>query len=237
MKKHIPNIITMLNLFSGCIAITMAFFGNFEGVLLWVIAAAIFDFFDGFAARLLHVSSPMGKELDSLADVISFGLAPSAAVYILLRDFVIYPHFLAPLSLYLPYFAFLIAVFSALRLAKFNLDERQTSYFIGMPTPANALFWISYCCGIFNLSFLENHLLYITLILIVAFSLLMISEIPMFSLKIKKLALKGNEMQALLIASMIVFVLLLDILGIAAGIVAYIALSFFGYVREKKKTE
>lgn len=235
MKKHIPNTITMLNLFSGCIAITMAFLGNFEGVLTWVIMAAVFDFFDGFAARLLHVSSLMGKELDSLADVVSFGIAPSAAVYVLLRDFTAYPDFLLSLSPYLPYSAFLIPVFSALRLAKFNLDERQTTHFIGMPTPANALFWISYCCGILAVPSFQNGLFYITLFFILALSLLMVSEIPMFSLKLKKLSLKGNERQAILIVLMIVFVLLWEILGIATGILAYIALSVIGYIRERKK--
>ena len=235
MKKHIPNTITMLNLFSGCIAVTMAFLGNFEGVLIWIIMAAVFDFFDGFAARLLHVSSPMGKELDSLADVVSFGIAPSAAVYVLLRDFTAYPDFLLPLSPYLAYSAFLIPVFSALRLAKFNLDERQSTHFIGMPTPANALFWISYCCGILAVPPLQNGLFYITLFFILALSLLMVSEIPMFSLKLKKLSLKGNERQAILIVLMIGFVLLWGILGIAAGILAYIALSVIGYIRERKK--
>ena len=111
MKKHIPNAITMMNLFSGCIAIVMAFSGNLGAVVLWVLMAAVFDFFDGFAARLLGVSSKMGVELDSLADVVSFGVAPATATFILLRDFSAYPDFLLPLSNILPYAAFLLPVF------------------------------------------------------------------------------------------------------------------------------
>jgi CDP-diacylglycerol--serine O-phosphatidyltransferase len=102
MKKHIPNAFTMMNLFSGCIALTMAFSENFLGVVIWVLIAAVFDFFDGFAARLLGVSSPLGKELDSLADVVSFGVAPASAVFVLLRNFSAYPLCLVDLSLYLP---------------------------------------------------------------------------------------------------------------------------------------
>ena len=124
MKKHIPNTITCCNLISGCIA--------------------VFDFFDGFAARLLHVSSPVGKELDSLADDITFGFAPATIVYSMLKTTLSSSTCgteTCPLITLLPYAAFIIAAFSALRLAKFNLDERQATSFIGLPTPANALFW------------------------------------------------------------------------------------------------
>ena len=139
IKKHIPNTITCCNLVSGCIATSFAFGGNPEMALLWIIIGAVFDFFDGMSARLLHVSSPIGKELDSLADDVTFGVAPATIVFSQL--FVMeYPGFLEPLRPWLPYAAFIIAAFSALRLAKFNLDERQTTSFIGVPTPANALF-------------------------------------------------------------------------------------------------
>jgi CDP-diacylglycerol--serine O-phosphatidyltransferase len=228
MKKHIPNAITMMNLFSGCVAVAMAFSGNFGAVVVWVLMAAVFDFFDGFAARLLGVSSKMGVELDSLADVVSFGVAPATAVFILLRDFSAYPDFLLPLSTILPYTAFLLPVFSALRLAKFNLDDRQTTSFLGLPTPADALFWISYCYGVQYLSPLNEKICYSTLGFIVIFSLLMVSEIPMFSLKIKKFQFAGNEKQALLVVSMIAFVALWGIIGVAWGILFYIALSIFG---------
>ena len=133
-------------------------------------------------ARLLHVSSPIGKELDSLADDVTFGLAPAAIVFSLFKE-VHYPAFLAPIADIMPYAAFLIAVFSALRLAKFNLDERQTSSFIGMPTPANALFWGSLTVGAHDfLTSTSFNAIYL-LILVIIMSLLLVAELPMFSLK------------------------------------------------------
>ena len=140
IKSHIPNTITCCNLVSGSIATYFAVVGNMELSFFWIIAGAVFDFFDGMSARLLGVSSPIGKELDSLADVITFGLAPSAMVFSL-TGVMEYPAFLEPVGYFIPFFAFVMAAFSALRLAKFNLDERQTTSFIGLPTPANALFW------------------------------------------------------------------------------------------------
>ena len=126
MKKHIPNTITCCNLVSGCIATYYAFQSNYLMALLFIIIGAVFDFFDGMTARLLHVSSPIGKELDSLADDITFGFAPSAMVFSFLNSFHIHLPFV-------PFLAFVIAAFSALRLAKFNLDERQALGFIGLP--------------------------------------------------------------------------------------------------------
>ena len=141
MKKHIPNTITCCNLISGCIATYFAFQGDFELALLFIIIGAVFDFFDGMTARLLGVSSPIGKELDSLADDITFGFAPSAIIFGYLCTFHIH-------IFTLPFLAFVMAAFSALRLAKFNLDERQALGFIGLPTPANALFWGALIVGL-----------------------------------------------------------------------------------------
>jgi CDP-diacylglycerol--serine O-phosphatidyltransferase len=225
MKKHIPNAFTMMNLFSGCIALAMAFSENFLGVVIWVLIAAAFDFFDGFAARLLGVTSPLGKELDSLADVVSFGVAPGSAVFILLRNFSVFPLCLTAISPYIPFMAYLIPVFSALRLGKFNLDEKQTSSFLGLPTPANALFWISYCYGVQHIAPVNGALLYLTLGFILVLSLLMVSNIPMFSFKITAFKFKGNEKQILLVFFMIAFIALWGILGIAVGILAYIIIS------------
>lgn len=225
MKKHIPNAFTMMNLFSGCIALSMAFSGSFSGVVIWVLIAAVFDFFDGFAARLLGVTSPLGKELDSLADIVSFGVAPASAVFILLRNFSVYPPYLTDVSPYIPFMAYLIPVFSALRLGKFNLDEKQTASFLGLPTPANALFWISYCYGVQHIAPVNEALLYSTLGFILVLSLLMVLNIPMFSFKIKTVKIKGNERQILLVGLMIVFIVFWGILGIAAGILAYIVIS------------
>ena len=225
MKKHIPNTITSMNLFSGCIAIVMAFEGAFIWVVFWVILAAIFDFFDGMAARLLNAYSSIGKELDSLADVVSFGVAPAVAVFILLRDYTIYSESLTQFHAFIPYLAFIISVFSALRLAKFNVDERQTTSFLGLPTPANALFWISYVYGIQNITVANNVLWLLTLVLIVILSLLMVSEVPMFSFKLNNLKVKGNEKPLLLILCAITFLSLWGIIGLALTILIYIVLS------------
>lgn len=233
MRKQIPNILTLSNLFSGCMAISMAFQDNFKAVVIWVAIAALFDFLDGLAARLLKSYSPLGKELDSLADVVSFGVAPASAVFILLRDFSLLPSYLGPLHLWIPYLAFLIPVFSAYRLAKFNIDERQTTSFRGLPAPANGLFWISYCYGMVEVVGGNESLFYLTTGLIILMSLLMISEIPMFSLKIKKLAVEGNEKQIILIVLMILLIALLDIGGVAWGIVGYILLSILGRSKVK----
>ena len=130
---NIPNTITCLNLISGCIATYWAFQGDYRMALLFIVIGAVFDFFDGMVARLLHVSSPIGKELDSLADDITFGFAPSAIIFSYLS------HLTSYISPLIPYLAFIMAAFSALRLAKFNLDERQALGFIGLPTPANPL--------------------------------------------------------------------------------------------------
>lgn len=225
MKKHIPNFITSLNLFSGCIAIVMAFQGAFIWVVFWVILAAIFDFFDGMAARLLKAPSLIGKELDSLADVVSFGVAPAIAVFILLRDYIHYSENITFIQSYIPYLAFIIPVFSALRLAKFNIDERQTTSFLGLPTPANALFWISYVYGIYKYSQESNIVLFITLGLIVILSLLLVSEIPMFSFKMKNLKLKGNEKPLILIICAIIFMSIWGIVGLALTVLVYITIS------------
>ena len=138
IKKHIPNAITSLNLFSGCIAVVSAIEGDLTAAFLFIILSAVFDFFDGFAARKLGVASPIGKDLDSLADDISFGLAPAAIVSSLLKE-CDYPEAMLDWAFVIPYIPYVIAVFSALRLAKFNNDERQHVSFIGMPTPANAI--------------------------------------------------------------------------------------------------
>ena len=194
IKKHIPNTITCCNLISGCIATSYAFGGSPKLALLWIIIGATFDFFDGMSARLLHVSSPIGKELDSLADDVTFGVAPATIVFSQL--FVMnYPQALEPLRPYLPYAAFIIAAFSALRLAKFNLDERQTTSFIGVPTPANALFWGSLI--VFDPFWLSGYTwsIWVVLALILITSYLLVCEMPLFALKFKQWSYKGNEIK------------------------------------------
>ena len=142
MKRHIPNTITSLNLVSGCIAAYFAANGEINFALYFMLLGLLFDFFDGFTARLLGVSSPIGKELDSLADVVTFGVTPALMLCHVLQ--LQLPCSGAPTfcpARVVPYLAFAIAAFSAIRLAKFNLDTRQSHSFIGLPTPANALFW------------------------------------------------------------------------------------------------
>ena len=191
---NIPNMITCCNLISGCIAVVFALEGDYPFALLFICVGAVFDFFDGMTARLLHVSSPIGKELDSLADDVTFGVAPSAMLF----DFLCtaeWPTVLMPLSGTLPLLAFIMAAFSALRLAKFNLDERQALGFIGLPTPANALFWGALIVGG------EEWLLFsqwaAPLMLVASFvsCYLLVSEIPMFALKGKTWGWKGNEIK------------------------------------------
>ena len=194
IKKHIPNSITCCNLISGCIATCFAFFHEPELAMMWIIIGAVFDFFDGMSARALHVSSPIGKELDSLADDVTFGVAPSTILFsqLLVLDL---PSALDPISSILPFAAYIMAAFSALRLAKFNLDERQSMGFIGMPTPANALFWGSLIISCSDWLESYNFTFALLIILMLITSWLLISEIPMFALKFKHWGWKGNELR------------------------------------------
>lgn len=219
--KWIPNTITCLNLFSGCMACLAAFGDRYELSALWIGLAAVFDFCDGLSARLLHAYSPIGKELDSLADVISFGLAPGLLVYMQFPHLG-FPDVLLPLQPILPYIAFFIPVFSALRLAKFNIDDRQTTSFIGLPVPANALFWIG---AVF---FIRQHAAVHPLLLaalILLFSWLLVSPIPMFSLKLKNLSWSRNKWQYILTAITIAALISMGISGLTVIIALYIILS------------
>ena len=178
IKKNIPNTVTCLNLFSGCIACVMAFEARYELALLFIILSSVFDFFDGMLARALNAHSIIGKDLDSLADDVSFGFAPSAIVFSLFKE-MYYPASMEFIAPYLPYAAFLISVFSALRLAKFNNDTRQTTSFIGLPVPANALFWASLVAGAHDILISEScHPVYL-FIVVCLFSWLLVAEIPM----------------------------------------------------------
>ena len=224
MKKHIPNSITCCNLISGCIATGFAFAGNIKVALLLIIIGAVFDFFDGMLARLLNVSSPIGKELDSLADVITFGLAPSTIIFSQLHV-MSYPTFLEPLRDYLPYAAFIMAAFSALRLAKFNLDERQALGFIGLPTPANALFWGSLLVGVGEKLETRPWALYFLLAGILISSWLLVSEIPMFALKFKHWSFKGNEVKYLFLITCCPLIVIFGISSFAIIIAWYVILS------------
>jgi CDP-diacylglycerol--serine O-phosphatidyltransferase len=176
-------------------------------------------------ARLFNVSGPLGKELDSLADDITFGFAPSAIVFSLFKE-VHYPSFLEPIATYLPYTAFIIAIFSALRLGKFNIDPRQSSSFIGLPTPANALFWGSLVVGEYSFLTSETFNALYLLMLVFLMSWLLIAEIPMFSLKFKDLSWKSNQTSYLFLLVSIPLLFIFQASGFAAVILWYILLSF-----------
>ncbi len=230
IKKHIPNTITCCNLFSGCVACVMAFKGDFNLAMLFIVIGAVFDFFDGMVARLLKVSSPLGVQMDSLADDITFGLAPATVVFSYMQNVLLYPAYLSGVVAVLPYLSFLIAVFSGYRLAKFNVDTRQTTTFIGLPTPANALFWSSLITGggAWLNELKAGWLLLVVLILV--FSYFLVSEIPMFSLKFKNLSWKSNRIRYIFIlCSLPMF--LLGYLAPVAIISWYLLLSIILYLR------
>jgi len=175
-------------------------------------------------ARLLNAHSPIGKDLDSLADDVSFGVAPSLIVFSLFKE-MHYPASMEFIAPYMPYTAFLISVFSALRLAKFNNDTRQTSSFIGVPVPANALFWASLVAGIHPILISESFNPLYLLALVCLFSWLLVSEIPMFSLKFKSLSWKDNKVSFSFLIICIPLLVFLKVSGFAAVIVWYIFLS------------
>jgi CDP-diacylglycerol--serine O-phosphatidyltransferase len=216
IKKHIPNFLTCCNLLCGCIGIFYIQRGSFIGAAYLIYAALIFDFLDGFVARLLHVSSPIGKELDSLADMVTFGVLPSFILFKLINE--------SELPFYVAFFAFLIAIFSALRLAKFNIDDRQQTDFIGLPTPANALF-------ISSLFFLKGTTMeilthaYVLVAIAFIFSFLLVSPLRMFSLKMKSAGWKGNEMRVIFLLISILCLIFFKQAGIPLIIFAYLLLS------------
>lgn len=221
--KNIPNTITCLNLLSGCFACIFAFQGEYDWVALCIGLSALFDFLDGMAARLLHAYSPLGKELDSLADLISFGLAPGLMVMHLMAYNSTFHGMASEYQSWWALSALLIPVFSALRLAKFNIDTRQTTSFIGLPVPANALFWIGICQAVLRM---ESPVCgYAIVALVIIFSLLLVSEIPMFSLKFKNLKWKENYLRYLIIAVAAICLISLGLAGLAATIGLYIVLS------------
>lgn len=201
MKKHIPNLVTCLNLFSGCLGIIFAFEGKIEAVAICVLLSGIFDLLDGLVARLLGVSSPMGKELDSLADVISFGFLPGMIYYFLLKES---GTFLAEF----PYIAFLIPIFSAIRLAKFNLDERQTEDFIGLNTPMNTFYTVSLPFIALSVpQIIYNPYFIMGSILLTSW--LLVSEIRLFSMKFKDFSWENNKFRfSFLFISLILFIFL-----------------------------
>lgn len=224
IKKYIPNTITCCNLLSGCVASVYAFQGVYPLAFTFIIAGAVFDFFDGLSARALKVSSSIGKELDSLADVVTFGFAPATMVFSWLRECAD-AHLDMLIAFAMPFVAFLLVAFSALRLAKFNVDERQTSSFIGLPTPANALFWGALVIGSHDAIVGQPYGWVLVLGLVLLFSWLLVAEIPMFSLKFKNLSWKCNRIVYIFLLVSLVLLIVLGLNGLSAVIGWYIILS------------
>ena len=228
MKRHVPNFITCLNLFSGCVGIVFAFQGELVIAGYAILAAAILDFFDGMAARLLKAYSEIGKELDSLADVVSFGVLPSVIIYQL---FLQSPQ-VGNISQYLNFSAFLIAIFSALRLAKFNIDERQAENFIGLPTPANALLIASLPMILAQGNwFFSAYILnpFFLFIFSLGMSILLVTEIPLISLKFKNLKINDNLFRYILVVSGIVLILIFKFAAVPLIVFIYILLSLIQF--------
>ncbi len=223
--SFIPNMLTLCNLLSGCIAVYMTFhayeaFGALKGIeWAWIFIgiAALFDFFDGAAARLLKAYSNIGAELDSLADVVSFGVAPGMLMLNTLME--------CSDSTIIPFFALLIPAFGAYRLAKFNVDTTQSTSFRGLPIPANALFWIGYSAMIHSNYYIGNLA---TIALIIFVGWLMVSNIRMFSLKFKNLSWRDNFRRYLILAATLYFLIMWGICGLVWTIVLYLFISILG---------
>ncbi|OCB69035.1 CDP-diacylglycerol---serine O-phosphatidyltransferase [Flavobacterium glycines] len=225
IKKHIPNCITLLNLFCGCIAMVFVSKQEFEIAFFFVFLGIFFDFFDGFFARLFKVTGALGLQLDSLADMVTSGVVPGYVMYYLLvnsqHEITACPYF--------PFLGFVITMGSCYRLAFFNIDTRQTDSFIGLPTPANSLFMLSlplvikYSDSLVAFELLTSQWV---LLLITAFSAFILNaEIPLFSLKIKKFTLKDNLLQIIFITLSVLLVLFFHYAGVPLVIISYVLLS------------
>jgi len=223
LKKHLPNAITCANLFSGCVGIVFAFQGNSIVAAYALFMAAIFDFFDGFASRVLQSFSRIGKDLDSLADIVSFGVLPSVILYQLFLQTPAVPG----IWNYLTFIAFLVPVFSALRLAKFNVDTRQAEMFIGLPTPANGILIASLPLILQQYPELSQYILnrWVLSVFTVVMCALLVAELPLLSLKFKNTNLDQNIYRYLLLLFSAILILFFKFAAVPAVIFIYIALS------------
>lgn len=249
--RHLPNFITSMNLLAGSLAVIILFetapdtgnisYSIWAGYLVFI--AAILDFLDGMTARALHAYSEMGKQLDSLADLISFGLVPGLIAYKLLKEALFI--FTTPIleieyqEMLILLLAMLIPIFSGLRLAKFNVDTRQNENFIGLPTPANALFWASLAIiwwgkgsVAFDLVITDRRFLIAAIIIL---SFLLVSEIPMFSLKFKNFSIKDNLIRYIFLGISLILLIVLWIKSIPLIIITYIFISIIGAIIKKLK--
>jgi CDP-diacylglycerol--serine O-phosphatidyltransferase len=238
IKKHIPNSITLLNLLCGCIAMVFVTNSDFEMAFYFVCLGIFLDFFDGFFARLLKVSGPLGLQLDSLADMVTSGLVPGYVMFFMLSNS---QHEISA-SPMLPYLGFIITMGSCYRLAVFNIDTRQTNSFIGLPTPANALFILSlplvlkYSDSLITLEVLTSQWALLVITLLSAY--ILNAQIPLFSLKVKKFSFKHNALQIGFLFSSFLLLLVFQYAGIPLSIISYVLLSIVSnkfLLDEKKK--
>jgi CDP-diacylglycerol--serine O-phosphatidyltransferase len=238
IRRYIPNTLTALNLVSGLVAVVLIMEGSYVYASVAIFLAALFDFLDGTAARMLKAYSELGKQLDSLADLVSFGVAPGLMVFRMVSANCAGSCNMLEQYHITPYFALLIPVCSAFRLAKFNIDLRQEVNFIGLPTPANALFFASIPLVIylqpqlfaiiqldFMVTFFSNTR--VLTMLAIFFSYLLISDLKIFSMKFKTLTWKGNQLKFILLIASIVLFLLFSLSAIPLIIVLYLLLSVF----------
>ena len=238
MKKHIPNIITLGNLISGCLGIQNAILGNLEYAAYFIWIAAIMDFFDGFAARLLKVSSPIGKELDSLADVVSFGVLPGFIIFKMmnLNNGFCSAHGAQTFEL-LSYTAFIIPALSAYRLAKFNLDTRQSDRFIGLPTPANAILISSFPLILnydtFHITPFITNIKFLAIFSIVI-SYILISEIHLIALKFKNFGWNDNKFRFIFLGISAILFATMFVTSIPLIISFYIIISILENISNNK---
>ena len=236
IKKHIPNLITLINLFCGCIAVVFVSQENFLMAFCMVSLGIFFDFFDGFFARLFKVSSPLGLQLDSLADMVTSGVVPGYVMYSLFLKSAD-PNNEVALTI-VPFLGFIVTLGSCYRLANFNIDTRQTDSFIGLPTPANALFILSlplvidFSDSLFIFEMLTNHWVLLGITLCSAY--ILNAEIPLFALKIKKFTVKDNVLQIVFLLICLVLVVLLQYMAIPLIIIIYVMLSVVNNIFLKK---
>ncbi len=216
LLRHLPNTLTCLNLFCGCAGIISVWQGSTADALWFVMAAGIFDFFDGFAARILKASSPIGKELDSLADMVSFGLLPSLVMFRMIDTI--------SASSYLPYAAFGIAIFSALRLAKFNIDENQKESFIGLPTPANALLITSLVYLSAPWDFFISRDIFLVAITVVS-TFLLVAPMELFAIKFKNFTWADNRVRFTFIGFSVLLLGIWQLAAMPFVILLYVTLS------------
>jgi len=232
IKAQIPNLFTMLNLFCGCVALVMAIDLKFDMAFYFVCLGIFFDFFDGFFARKFGVAGPLGVQLDSLADMVTSGVVPGFVMLCLLSN-KNYSTFN-----YLPYFGFIITLGACYRLAKFNIDERQSDSFIGLPTPANALFITSLPLIIVNFTntivaeYLCNNWVLLTITFLSTY--IMNAEIPLFSLKIKDFSFAKYKLQIFFLAISVLMLIFLQILAVPLIIIVYVLLSVINNIVNKK---